>query len=187
MFNDRITFFKKAPLFKGCHSTLIELNMKFFSRKKDKDTKKEADKATKVKDGKKKEEKVSMKELYEDKKHKKIDNAAGGKEDKKEGKSRKARKYGNAYRILVKPLVTEKASAIGVENKYIFAVAPKANKIEIAKAIQEVYGIKPLAINIIKVTGKKTRYGKVAGKRKDWKKAIITLPEGKSIKVYEGV
>ncbi|MCG2691137.1 50S ribosomal protein L23 [Candidatus Parcubacteria bacterium] len=76
---------------------------------------------------------------------------------------------------------------MNAENKYIFEVAKKANKIEIAKAVIEVYGIKPVSVNIIKMQGKKTRYGKIAGKRKDWKKAVVTLPEGESIKVYEGV
>lgn len=107
----------------------------------------------------------------------------------KEGKtvSKTIVKRGFAYRILVKPLVTEKASRLGVENKYVFAVALDANKIEIAKAINEVYGIKPVAVNIINLTGKNVRYGRMKGKRKDWKKAIVELPKGKTIKVYEGV
>lgn len=163
--------------------------MKWFNREKDAGKKKEADKATKVSDDKK----PSMKELYEDG-HSSIPadtKAMGGKkatEGKKivEGK-KKVKKYGNAYRILVKPLVTEKAANLGTENKYVFAVSSKANKIEIAKAINEVYGIKPVAVNIIKMQGKKTRYGRVAGRTKDWKKAVVTLPEGESIKVYEGV
>ncbi|KKR91656.1 MAG: 50S ribosomal protein L23 [Parcubacteria group bacterium GW2011_GWC2_42_12] len=103
----------------------------------------------------------------------------------KKGQTRAA--YGNAYKILVKPLVTEKVSNLGALNKYVFAVASDANKIEIAKAIKEIYGIKPLGVNIIKILGKQTRYGKISGKRKDWKKAIITLPKGETIKIYEGV
>ncbi|MDP3042824.1 MAG: 50S ribosomal protein L23 [bacterium] len=107
--------------------------------------------------------------------------------DKVKKQEKKEKKYGNAYKVLVKPLVTEKGSVMNAENKYIFEVAKKANKIEIAKAVIEVYGIKPVSVNIIKMQGKKTRYGKIAGKRKDWKKAVVTLPEGESIKVYEGV
>ncbi|MDD4332736.1 MAG: 50S ribosomal protein L23 [Patescibacteria group bacterium] len=95
--------------------------------------------------------------------------------------------FSQTYRIIVKPIITEKVTNLGVENKYAFAVARKANKIEIAKAIEETYGIKPLAVNIINMKGKQVRYGRMAGKRKDWKKAIVTLPEGKTIKVYEGV
>lgn len=92
-----------------------------------------------------------------------------------------------AYRILIKPLVTEKASVLGTQNKYAFAVAINANKIEIAKAVKEIYGIKPTAVNVIRFDGKLTRTGRTQGQRKDWKKAIVTLPEGKAIQVYEGV
>ena len=106
----------------------------------------------------------------------------------KEGKKvKKERKYGNAYRILVKPLITEKAANLGVENKYVFAVAIDANKVEIAKAVDELYGIKPVSVNIIKMQGKKVRQGRTIGRRKDWKKAIIALPKGKTINIYEGV
>lgn len=121
--------------------------------------------------------KQSMKDLYGDDK-KPVENNDGVK---------KEIKTGNAYKILVKPLVTEKASVLGAENKYFFAVALKANRIEIAKAIREIYGVKPEKVNIINMGGKEVRFGRTLGKRKDWKKAIITLPEGKTIKVYEGV
>jgi large subunit ribosomal protein L23 len=92
-----------------------------------------------------------------------------------------------AGRVLVKPLVTEKGSNMVVENKYLFAVSNKTNKIDIEKAIIEAYGIKPLKVNIINVGGKTKRQGRVIGKRKDWKKAIVTLPKGKTIQVYEGI
>ncbi len=123
---------------------------------------------------------ASMKELYGANGEAKPQTAAGNAAAEKKSTSR-------AYRILLKPLVTEKATVLGAENKYLFAVEPRANKIEIAKAIREVYGVKPAAVNIVKVLGKKTRSGRTIGKRKDWKKAIVTLPEGKTIKVYEGV
>ncbi|MCD4761725.1 50S ribosomal protein L23 [bacterium] len=94
---------------------------------------------------------------------------------------------GQAYKILVKPLITEKAANLGSENKYVFEVSVSTNKIEIAKAINEVYGVKPVSVNIVNVGGKKVRYGRHFGKRKDTKKAIITLPKGKTINIYEGV
>lgn len=96
-------------------------------------------------------------------------------------------KSGNAYKVLVKPLVTEKAGILGEENKYVFEVSVDANKIEIAKAIEEVYGIRPIAVNIMNRKGKVVRRGRTFGKRKDWKKAIVELPKGKTIKIYEGV
>jgi len=93
----------------------------------------------------------------------------------------------NAYNVLLKPLVTEKATFLASQNKYYFAVSKKANKIEIKRAIKSLYGVEPLDVNIINVLGKKVRYGRTAGKKKNWKKAIITLKEGDKIEVYEGV
>jgi len=93
----------------------------------------------------------------------------------------------NAHRVIVKPLITEKAAKENSNSKYVFAVNVKTNKIEIAKAIAEIYGVKPVAVNIIKMEGKKVSRGRTNGQRKDWKKAIVTLKKGESIKVYEGV
>ncbi|PIV51892.1 50S ribosomal protein L23 [Candidatus Falkowbacteria bacterium CG_4_9_14_3_um_filter_36_9] len=121
-----------------------------------------------------------MKDLYKDSKSTVL--------PAKENKEVKAKnQFSRAYRILIKPMVTEKASIIASANKYIFQVSRDANKIEISKAINDVYGIKPVSVNIVTMGGKKTRYGRITGKRKNWKKAVITLPEGSSIKLYEGV
>ena len=130
---------------------------------------------------------TSMKDLYGEKAKpvKTSPKKVGEKEAKKEVKKKPG--SGRAYRILIKPLITEKAAILNTESKYVFSVATSANKIEIADAVEEVYGIKPIAVNIIKVSGKKVRYGRTFGKRKDWKKAIVALPKGKSINIYEGV
>ncbi|MBI4359962.1 MAG: 50S ribosomal protein L23 [Candidatus Jacksonbacteria bacterium] len=89
--------------------------------------------------------------------------------------------------VLKKAHVTEK-SARGVANRqYVFNVSGNANKSEIKKAVMEIYGIKPLSVNCIIMKGKKVRAGKMRGKRKDVKKAIVTLPKGKHISLYEGV
>lgn len=88
-------------------------------------------------------------------------------------------------KILIKPLITEKATDLGVENKYIFEVNRNANKIEIKKVIEGLYNVKPLKINIIKNKGKKIRYGKTEGILKNTKKAIITLKEGDKIDIFE--
>ncbi|MFH1745363.1 MAG: 50S ribosomal protein L23 [bacterium] len=92
-----------------------------------------------------------------------------------------------AYRILIKPLVTEKAANMGVENKYVFEVSPDTNRVEVAKAINDIYNIKPISVNIMNVLGKKVRFGRTSGRKKDRKKAIVTLPKGKTIDVYEGI
>jgi large subunit ribosomal protein L23 len=96
-------------------------------------------------------------------------------------------KYSISSRALVKPLITEKATHLASENKYVFVIAKSANKIETAKAIQAVYGVKPVDVNIVNMKGKKVTRGKIRGSRKDWKKAIVTLAKGDTIKVYEGV
>ena len=122
---------------------------------------------------------ASMKELYSDGK-------ASSKTAPEAGKKSAVRR-GDAYRILLKPLITEKIAIMSEKGKYGFAVSMKANKIEISKAIEEVYGIKPEKVNIITTKGKAVRYGKVKGRRSDGKKAIVGLPKGKTIDVYEGV
>lgn len=90
-----------------------------------------------------------------------------------------------AHEVLVKPLITEKASGLTAINQYAFAVAPRANKIEIKKAIEQLYGVSPIAVNVIRMRGKHVRYGRTQGRTKNWKKAIVTLKKGESIKVYE--
>ncbi|MFA6194208.1 MAG: 50S ribosomal protein L23 [Patescibacteria group bacterium] len=89
--------------------------------------------------------------------------------------------------MLVSPLITEKATTLVGENKYVFVVASGANKIEIAKAIKATYGVTPLQVNVINVSGKKVARGRIAGQRSDWRKAIVTLAKGEAIKIYEGV
>ncbi len=125
-----------------------------------------------------KTESISMKDLYA---------GAEGAKVKPTAVAAKKSIYSDAYKVIMKPLVTEKVSGLGALNKYVFAVANQANKIKVAKAIKQIYGIKPTGVKSIKMAGKKTRYGRISGKRKDWKKAIITLPKGQAIKVYEGV
>lgn len=154
--------------------------MALFGNKKTEDGAKEnsskKEKAAAVKKTAIKEEKtVSMQDLYAD--SSKTVKTADGKEAKS----------GNAYRFLIKPLITEKATNLVAQNKYVFVVSESANKIEVAKAIQTVYGIKPLKINLSNVNGKKVARGRIRGQRKDWRKAVVTLPKGQTIKIYEGV
>ena len=89
--------------------------------------------------------------------------------------------------ILVKPLVSEKATIVNALNKYVFVVSASANKSEIKKAIKELYGVMPISVNIINKLGKFTFTRGRMGKTKDIKKAIITLKKGESIKIYEGI
>ncbi len=88
-------------------------------------------------------------------------------------------------RILIRPLVTEKSTELSQWNKYLFEVASRANKLEIGRAIESRYGVKPVKINIINKQGKKVRYGRIQGRTSDWKKAVVTLPAGKTIEIQE--
>ncbi|MFH1193942.1 MAG: 50S ribosomal protein L23 [bacterium] len=89
--------------------------------------------------------------------------------------------------ILIKPLITEKISDGAVLGKYGFMVAPNANKLDVKKAVSNLYGVKVEKVRIVNSIGKSVRYGRSFGKRKDWKKAIVSLAQGEKIEVYEGV
>lgn len=102
-------------------------------------------------------------------------------------KAIKKENTGAAYRVLLHPLVTEKASTLTPLGKYVFAVAINATKGAIAEAVYQVYGVRPISVNTIVLRGKYVRSGRTAGKRSDWKKAVVTLPAGKTISIYEGV
>lgn len=87
--------------------------------------------------------------------------------------------------LLLSPVITEKSAKDERYGKYTFQVEGDAGKNEIKKAVETRYGIKPVKVNIITSEGKYKRYGRFWGKRKDTKKAVVTLPSGKSINVYE--
>lgn len=108
-------------------------------------------------------------------------------EEIKKEKIRERKGPGRAYKILIKPLITEKSSFLNQYNQHVFEIDSKANKIEVAKAFESVYKIKPISVNVIKVKGKEIRYGRVTGRTKNWKKAVITLKPGEKIAVHEGV
>lgn len=92
-----------------------------------------------------------------------------------------------ASRVLVRPIISEKSSDAERHGTYTFAVVDSATKVDVKRAIQEVYHVLPTRINMMHVEGKQVRFGRRAGKRKDWKKAIVTLPKGKTIHIHEGV
>lgn len=90
--------------------------------------------------------------------------------------------------IIFKPIVTEKSTGMMEENKYAFVVNIKANKVEIKRALEEIFGVKVKAVNTMKVKGKLKRMGIHRGYRPDWKKAIVTLtPDSKPIEIFEGL
>ena len=88
--------------------------------------------------------------------------------------------------ILVRPLITERTTQLMAEGKYVFVVAKAANKIEIAKAVSEIFKVKVAKVNTVNVIGKKKRMGRTVGKRPDYKKAIVKLAPGETIEFFEG-
>lgn len=92
-----------------------------------------------------------------------------------------------SFKVLVKPLVTEKSAIAESTGKYSFMVAKSASKAQIRSAVAEIYGVKPVAVNVSNIQGRQVRFGRTAGRRSDYKKAIVTLPEGKTIDIHAGV
>ena len=94
----------------------------------------------------------------------------------------------SAYDVIKRPVITEQ-SMENVANKiYVFEVAKDANKVEIRKAIEEIFGVKVLKVNTMNVLGKEKRMGVHSGYRANWKKAVIRLSEdSKTIELFEGM
>ena len=98
----------------------------------------------------------------------------------------------NAYDIIRKPVITERSMTPVFDRegnqikKYSFEVPVSANKIEIKKAVEELFGVKVAKVNTMKVTGKLKRMGRYEGRRASWKKAIVTLKaDSKTIEFFE--
>jgi large subunit ribosomal protein L23 len=160
--------------------------MGIFSVLKHKDKEEKTDKDQKVLASSKKKDSKEKKELtvgeIADQGH------AKGKSKSKKSKA-KSDKHDTkgAYKVLLKALITEKASYLKAENKYLFEVSTDTNKNEIKKAIYHVYGVWPTKINVLNSGGKNKRYGRSSGVTKCRKKAMVTLKKGDSIELYEGV
>lgn len=86
-----------------------------------------------------------------------------------------------SYSILLSPHQTEKASFLSAERQYVFKVAPLANKIEIKKAVERLYGVQVERVGILKVPSKTRRLGRFEGEKAGFKKAIVKLREGEKI------
>ena len=87
--------------------------------------------------------------------------------------------------VLRRPMVTEKASALSALNQYVFEIDRNANKLEVKAAVEKQYGVKPNSVNIVRRPSKTRTRGRITGKTGILKKAIVTLPAGKTIAVAE--
>lgn len=87
--------------------------------------------------------------------------------------------------IVIKPIITEKSSQMSADNKYVFKISSYANKIMVAKAVEDVFNVKVASVHTINMKAKKKRLGKFAGEKAAWKKAIVTLKDGFKIDKFE--
>ena len=91
-----------------------------------------------------------------------------------------------SHDIIVRPINKKKTSRMMELGQYTFEVLQKANKIEIRKAVEEVFKVKVVRVNTIQVRSKPKRMGAFLGRSRSWKKAIITLAKGEKIAFFEG-
>ena len=90
--------------------------------------------------------------------------------------------------VLLRPIVTERSSYLRErDNKYTFEVAEHASKIDIKRAIEEIFNTKVLDVKVMNVHGKPRRVRLASGYRRNWKKAVVTIEAGQTISIFEGV
>lgn len=90
------------------------------------------------------------------------------------------------HTVLVRPLLTEKMTALRERaNQVGFMVRADANRVQIKRAIESLLKVKVERVNVMTVKGKVKRLGRFAGKRPDWKKAVVTLKKGEKLELYE--
>lgn len=92
---------------------------------------------------------------------------------------------GDARSVLIAPVVSEKSYGLIAERrKYTFRVHPDAHKTQIQQAVEEIFDVNVLAVNVSKVPSKPKRRGMIMGRRSGWKKAVVTVAEGQSIEAF---
>jgi large subunit ribosomal protein L23 len=93
----------------------------------------------------------------------------------------------NSIQIIRRPIITERASDLQEgQNKYVFEVLSRANKVDIRRAVESLFDVDVVKINTSNVHGKVKRLGRFQGRRPNWKKAVVTLADGHSIDFFEG-
>jgi large subunit ribosomal protein L23 len=93
----------------------------------------------------------------------------------------------SAYDIILEPIISEKSMAMLQEKKYTFRVKKDANKIEIGKAVEEIFKVEVDKVTTINVLGKNKRMGVHQGKRPDWKKAVVKIKGTKTIEFFDNL
>ena len=93
----------------------------------------------------------------------------------------------NTWSVLLKPVVTEKTTFLTGQNKFVFEVDLRANKMQIKEAVEKAFDVTVVHVNTMVVRGKVKRFGRGFGQQPDRKKAVVTLAPGDSIELFEGV
>jgi large subunit ribosomal protein L23 len=88
--------------------------------------------------------------------------------------------------VLLAPVVSEKSYSLITDRKYTFKVHKDAHKTQVRQAVEELFGVRVQAVNIVKVQSKPKRRGMIRGRKPGWKKAVVQLREGESIEIFEG-
>jgi large subunit ribosomal protein L23 len=89
--------------------------------------------------------------------------------------------------VILKPIITEKATALAEQGKYVFKVTSFVTKAVVKQAIEKIYKVKVTRVNFILVRSRLRRRGRIQGKSTQWKKAVVTLKKGDKIELFEGV
>jgi large subunit ribosomal protein L23 len=95
----------------------------------------------------------------------------------------KEKRENQGWQVLKAPQITEKATDLAEKNQYVFKVFSRANKTEVKRAVEGLYGVDVLSVNMVKVQPKKRRMGRISGWRPGYKKAIVRVKEGQKIEV----
>ncbi len=93
----------------------------------------------------------------------------------------------NVYQVLKRPVITEKNTLHAAQNKYTFEVAREATKQQIEEAVEKMFKVNVIDVNVSTVPGKMRRIGRNRGMTSPWKKAVVTVQEGQRIELFEGV
>jgi large subunit ribosomal protein L23 len=94
----------------------------------------------------------------------------------------------NPLDVVLRPLITEKATELGAENKYAFEVRPDANKAQIKEAVQKGFDVRVVSVNVMNMKGKPRRIrGNRIKHRPDWKKAVVTVAPEDKIELFQGI
>jgi large subunit ribosomal protein L23 len=93
----------------------------------------------------------------------------------------------NVYQVLKRPIITEKNTILTAQSKYSFEIAQEASKQQVKEAVEKMFKVNVIGVNVITVPGKMRRVGKSRGMTSPWRKAVVTLQPGQRIELFEGV